>query len=226
MTARSDRPSPDALAAHCDPSPGRKLLSLRRFTAFALVATAGAAPLGVAQADDDAPAKRGENVAIATVEKDGARAFDAKWQVVRQRGGAIEQRNAATATARCTDCRATAIAFQVVVVEGSPSIINPRNEAVAINTECTRCTVYAGARQFVRVVRGPVRFTSAGRSTLRDVRVTLRALEGQELTPAQLTAAVEEQEARVRAVLDEQLVAKDGRRANTGPRDDREADDD
>ena len=74
--------------------------------------------------------------------------------------------NTAQAGARCTDCRATAIAFQVVIVEGQPTQVAPVNKAVAVNDQCTRCVVYAGARQLVRVVDKPVRFTAKGALTL------------------------------------------------------------
>ena len=46
----------------------------------------------------------------------------------------------------------------------------PRNEAVALNAECTRCEVAAEARQFVRVYPQPMRLTGAGMAELAAVR--------------------------------------------------------
>ena len=62
--------------------------------------------------------------------------------------------------------------------------MTPHNRAVAVNDACTRCVVVAEARQFVRVVDEPVKFTDAGRAVLADVRAQLRALEAQDLSLA------------------------------------------
>ena len=82
------------------------------------------------------------------------------------------------------------------------------NLAEAYNVGCTECVVAAHARQFVRVVESPVKLTGAGRAELASVRQELRALEGQDLDFAQIHAAVEAQEARVRSVLANELVLK------------------
>jgi hypothetical protein len=95
-----------------------------------------------------------------------------------------------------------------VLAWGRPNPVVPVNEAVAINLDCTRCVVVAEARQFVRVVDAPVRFTGAGRAELADVRDDLRALARQDLPVGDLHAAVEQQEARVLDVLRNDLVLK------------------
>jgi putative peptide zinc metalloprotease protein len=161
-------------------------------------------PLGSAQA---APGT--ENVATAITEQDESRVFDFAWDVSMQRGdGVVDHVNAATARARCIRCGATAIAFQIVLISGSPATVVPRNTAEAINLECTECVTVAEARQFVRVVPAPVRFTGAGRAILAEVREQLRALEAQNLGIDQLHQAVETQEARVLEVLRSELVLK------------------
>jgi hypothetical protein len=150
-----------------------------------------------------------DNVATAVVSDDGGRAFDFAFEVLTPRGGdVLDNLNAANAGARCTGCRATAIAFQIVLVSGVPDRITPHNRAVAVNDSCTACVVTAEARQFVRVVDQPVKFTDEGRATLADVRQQLRALMGQDLSVAQIHDAVEAQEARVRTVLADEVVAK------------------
>jgi putative peptide zinc metalloprotease protein len=203
-------------------------VSRARSAAALLAVLACVAPAGVAQAGDGGGGgSRDDNVAVATTEQDGARVFDFAWSIRRQRGGVVDQRNVANAAARCTDCRATAIAFQVVLVTGRPDSIAPRNQALAINDQCTRCVVYAGARQFVRIVDEPVRFTGRGRATLMDVRSTLRRLEDAGLTTAELRAAVEEQEGRVRQVLQDEIVPiAGGHDGHVLDRDDRQSDDD
>jgi putative peptide zinc metalloprotease protein len=178
---------------------------MRRLAALAgLLLTCALAPAG-AQA---APAGLHDNVATAIVQTDGAAVSDFAWDVERQRGGNVDQLNSARAAAQCTDCRATAIAFQIVLVSGHADSVTPRNEAVAINRECTRCVAVAEARQFVRVLEAPVRFTGEGRATLADVRRHLRELAGQGLAPADLDAAVEQEEARVLDVLANDVVLK------------------
>ena len=174
----------------------------RRGAAALLTVLACALPAGSAQASPH------DNLAQATIEQDGGRAFDFSWGISTQRGGVVDQSNKAHAAARCTGCEATAIAFQIVLVSGAPSTVAPTNEAVALNLECTECEVVAEARQFVRVVDAPVRITAAGRRELADVRATLRDLEAQDPPIDQLHQAVEAQEARVRQVLNTELVLK------------------
>ena len=177
----------------------------RRYAVAALTVLACALPAGSAQA---AAYHDHDNIAQATIEQDGGRAFDVAWSISKQRGGTVDQSNKAHAAGRCIECEATAIAFQIVLVSGAPSRVAPTNESVAVNLECPRCEVFAAARQFVRVVDKPVRITIAGRRELADVRDTLQALEAQDPPIDQLYLAVEAQEARVRQVLNTELVSR------------------
>jgi putative peptide zinc metalloprotease protein len=182
-------------------------VSRRRRAVAAVALLACAAPFGVAQAGQDDTVNR----AVATTEQDGARVFDFAWSLDRQRGGVVDHDNIANAAARCTDCRATAIAFQIVLASRGATLGSPHNQAVAINDQCTSCVVYAGARQFVRIVNGNnAAFTDEGRATLSDVRNDLRALEGSDLDVNGLIAEVEAQEARVLKVLTEEVVTTSG----------------
>jgi hypothetical protein len=176
----------------------------RRCAAVLTCVVACALPAGSAQA---AAYHDHDNIAQATIEQDGGRAFDFAWSVSRQRGGTVDQSNKAHAAGRCTECEATAIAFQIVLASGTNTVA-PTNEAVALNLECTRCEVVAEARQFVRVTEKPARLTVQGRRELADVRATLTALEAQDPPIDQLHQAVEAQEARVREVLNTELVLK------------------
>jgi len=162
-----------------------------------------ALPFGSAQAADS------ENVATAIIEQDDGRAFDFAWDLDRQRGDdAVDQVNKAEARAHCARCRATAIAFQIVLVHGSPATVVPQNIAEAINEGCTECVAVAEARQFVRVTPQRVKLTAGGRAILSDVRRQLASLEEQKLPIDQLHQAVEAQEARVREVLADDLVLR------------------
>ena len=167
-----------------------------------LVLLACALPAGSAQAG--APTA---NVATATIEQDNGRAFDFAWDIAKQRGGVVDHANKAHAAGRCTDCEATAIAFQVVLASDAERVA-PVNQAVALNQACTECAVVAEARQFVRVVDTPVKLTGRGRSELADVRHDLADLEAQDPPIDQLHQAVEQQEARVREILGRELVVK------------------
>ena len=149
-----------------------------------------------------------DNVASATTETDGTRTSDFAWDVTQQRSGDVDELNSATAAAQCTDCGATAIAFQVVLASGTPQTVAPRNLAVALNDRCTRCVAVAEARQFVRVFDRPVKPTAAGREELANVHQDLRELAGRDLPPAELHAAVEQDAARVQAVLATDVVPK------------------
>jgi hypothetical protein len=178
----------------------------KRTTALLVATIACALPVGSAQADPTT-----ENLASAVIEQDDGRAFDLAWDISRQHGvDVVDHRNEARARASCLRCEATAIAFQIVLVTGTPtpSVVTPVNIADAQNIGCTECVSSAHARQFVRVVPEEVRFTDTGRDILADVRTKLRALEAQQLPADQQYLTVEEQEARVEDVLDHQLVLK------------------
>ena len=196
-------------------------MSRRRRLLVALAVAACAVP-GAAIGEE---IRTQDNIAVAATETDAAREFDFSWEVIRQRRGDVDSRNIANAAARCTDCRATAIAFQVVLAWGDVGAVTARNQAVAINDQCTSCVVYAGARQFVRVVDEPARFTDAGREVLADVRDKLRAIQYGDLSVDEQIAIVEAQEARVLRVILEEVVPLAGEgRLMVEDRDDREAD--
>lgn len=179
-------------------------LNSRRWATFAVALAACVLPLGSAQA-----ASGTDNVATAVIEQDDARAFDVAWDLSVQRGDdAVRHLNSAVARASCMRCGATAIAFQIVIAVGSPATVAPQNMAEAVNVECTECISAAEARQFVRVVPDPVQFTGTGRAVLTDVRDDLAALETWDLPLDQLHREVETQEARVRHVLENELVLK------------------
>jgi len=170
--------------------------------------------------------RKQDNVAVAVTETDGARAFDFSWEVMRQRRGDVDSSNVANAAARCTDCRATALAFQVVLAWGDVGAVTPHNQGVAITDQCTSCVVYAGARQVVVVLSEPARFTGTGRATLADVRNQMRALEGADLTADEQKAITDQQWARVMGVVFEEIEPMDGEgSAMVEDRDEREADD-
>jgi putative peptide zinc metalloprotease protein len=177
----------------------------RRALTCAVLLLACVLPLGSAQAAPDIRPK--DNVALAQIATDAGHDFDFSWEIRKQRGGTVDHLNSAQAYSQCLECGATAIAFQIVLASDS-NVVIPRNEAVAINNECTNCVTVAEARQFVRVYPRAVRITGAGRAVLDDVRTQLDALATQNLDVAALHTAVEAQEARVNEVLANDIVLR------------------
>lgn len=49
----------------------------------------------------------------------------------------------------CTGCRSVAVAVQVVIVEGTPTTIQPQNGAFAVNENCNSCQTFAYAHQYL-----------------------------------------------------------------------------
>ena len=177
-------------------------LAMRRLLTLLAVVVVCVLPFGSAQASGGT-----DNVATATITQDDGKAFDFAWDVYKQNGDdSVLNRNEADATAQCTRCKATAIAFQILLVHGSPNVVVPQNIATAVNDKCTECAVTAEARQFVRVSPEPLRVNGEGRAILQDVRRDLAALEDRDLSVDELHSAVEAQEARVREVLATDLV--------------------
>ena len=92
----------------------------RRMACLLLVAIACALLPSGAQAAD---VRLKDNVATAVAQdEDGTREFELAWDVSKQRGGVVDHLNGAYATAQnCNGCQATANAFQILHVSGSPA---------------------------------------------------------------------------------------------------------
>jgi putative peptide zinc metalloprotease protein len=148
----------------------------------------------------------GNNNAVAINTHDGKSVFSLAFSIVRAGGDSVTNSNIAFAYASCTSCETVAIAFQVVLITGDPSVIAPTNEAVAINYMCTLCTTFADAVQFVISTPGPVTFTSEGWREIAEIRRELEKLRHADLPIDQLAAAVEQLRRRLATVLATQLV--------------------
>jgi putative peptide zinc metalloprotease protein len=174
---------------------------MRRFTALlaALVLALGlaAGAPGAAHAD---------NSAIAINTKDGSSVFRFAFAVRHVMGDVVDETNSAVAYASCTDCHTTAIAIEIILVSGSPSVFTPTNQAIAINYLCNLCETFASAYQFVVQGSGPMHFTADGNRELKDIRNAIRRLRDQDLSPFELQAELDRLIARLQKVLAEQLV--------------------
>jgi putative peptide zinc metalloprotease protein len=147
-----------------------------------------------------------DNAAIAVVTNDQKSVFRFAFKIKPVSGDVVDQYNLAAAYASCTDCRATAIAIEIVLVEGSPHVFTPQNIALAINNQCTRCASYAGAYQIVSQHDGPVHFTAAGRGEIQQVRSEIRSLKKETITPFEIQARLDPLVAELQHVVDTELV--------------------
>src|SRR5256885_76537 len=134
-------------------------------------------------------AAHADNSAIAINTKDGSSVFKFAFAIRHVMGPIVDETNTALAFSSCTDCRTTAIAIEIVLVEGNPTTFTPTNQAIAVNYQCTLCNTFAAAYQFVVQGSGPMHFTHEAMRELRAVRKAIRALEDQNLDPFQLQAA-------------------------------------
>ena len=177
-----------------------RLLSL--LLALALAAGIGAARPAAALAGEG-----GSNDAVAINLKDNSALFKFAWAVRHVMGDVVDQQNNAVAYASCNSCQTTAIAIEIVLVEGSPSNESPVNKAIAINQECNLCDTFATAYQFVINTNGPVHFTEEGIRELHEIRKEIESWGKQGLSNAEIRARLPDLIARIKQVLATQLVA-------------------
>ncbi len=177
---------------------------MRRLIAIAAsILVAGGVAVGAPGA-----ARAQDNAAVAINTKDGGAIFRFAFKIARVGRDVVENTNAAIAYASCTDCQTVAIAIQVVLVTGDPSVVTPQNYAIAINQQCTLCETLASAYQFVFSTGGQVHFTAEGNKTIADLRREFHALkkEAEGLTIAEIQARVQGLVDRLKVVLDNELV--------------------
>ena len=155
-----------------------------------------------------------ETSAVAINTKDGSSVFKLAFSVRRVMNEVVDQQNAAVAYANCESCQTVAISFQLVLVMTDPSVITPENLAVAINEECTLCSTYAGAFQFVFGNGGRIRFTAEGSRELAEIRRELQRLRNAGLSTAEIEARTEELAGRLPQVIATEIVPV----GNGGPR--------
>jgi putative peptide zinc metalloprotease protein len=184
--------------------------AFRRLTlllfAFVLAFATGLARPELARGDDgDDGGRSGDNAAIAINTKSGSSLFKFAFSIREVAGDVVDQTNTAVAYASCEECQTTAIAIQVVLVTGDPSVVTPQNLAVAVNENCTLCETFAGAYQIVLGTGGPVRFTDEGRRRISEIRREIRRLRKEDLSPPELKAQLDTLVGELREVLRTEL---------------------
>jgi hypothetical protein len=176
----------------------------RRLVVLLLALAALAGPIGVARADD--PGCGTANCAVEVNQTDNSALFDFAFAIKHVLGDVVDQENAAVAISSCSSCQTTAIAIEIVLVEGDPTTVTPQNESAAVNAGCTLCDTFAAAYQFVVGTGGPVRFTPDGLHELHDIRKEIESWGKQGLSNEQMRALLPDLITRIKQVLATQLV--------------------
>jgi putative peptide zinc metalloprotease protein len=171
-----------------------------------LLLLALAAVFGPGQALADS-GSGGANSAIAINTKDNSSLFDFAFAIRHVLGDTVDQQNGAVAYASCNSCQTTAIAIEIVLVEGNPTTVSPTNVAIAENVSCTLCDTFATAYQFVIGTNGPVHFNVDGLRELHAIRQEIESWGKQGLTNDQIRALLPDVIDRLKAVLANDLVA-------------------
>jgi putative peptide zinc metalloprotease protein len=156
----------------------------------------------------------GNNSATAINTKDGSSLFKFAFDVTKVMAATVDNTNAAVAYASCTDCQTTAIAIQIVLVEGSPTTYTPTNVALAVNESCNLCDTMASAYQFVVQASGPTRFTPEGQRQLQEIRKAISELGKDDLTNEEIRAKLDPLIVQLQTVLATDLVARGPTRAD------------
>jgi len=181
-----------------------------------------AAPLASAQSNDTSGPQN--NKAQAEARHAGDSVIDLAFSVRETASEVIDDSNSAVAYASCEACRAVAIAFQIVIVQGDPNTVTPTNVAVAVNDQCQGCSTLALAYQFVVGSGEPVEFTEEGLRRLERIRKDFAQLEQEysSLTNEEIKARTDAYAAEIRDILATELVPVDKTSAGNGRRVDRE----
>lgn len=129
----------------------------------------------------------GSNVAGKVNTTDGRTVYAIKLKIVQTASETVDPLNAAVAVNDgCTDCTTVAIAFEGVVVIGSPDSFTPTNLALAYNQDCSGCVAFADAYQQVVQVSTRVRITGEGRRKVAAIRQDLNSLRTSDLSYEQI----------------------------------------
>jgi putative peptide zinc metalloprotease protein len=170
----------------------------RLLTFLAVLTAALAFAPGAALGDDSA--------AVAVNTRDNSTVFRLMFDIQRVMGGTVDSTNTAAAVSSCSSCETVAIAIQVVLATGSPTVVVPENLALAMNIDCNTCQTLADAYQYVYTTGGQVHFTAEGNRQIADIRRQLEQLRNAGLPLAELQARVVELNNQLEQVLLTQLV--------------------
>jgi hypothetical protein len=184
---------------------------MKRLLLVAALALATAVPCATAATADTGGGAN--NVVIVKATADGATQARSHVQVVPVAGDTVASANIAAATATaCTGCRASAVAVQVLLVTGDPSVFTPGNAATAVNAGCNGCGTFAYAWQYVLQTSGPVFLSPTGRLEVLQLQQEIDdAVAASDPTSLdddlRLTAQLDTLTAQLKSVVDSEVQA-------------------
>lgn len=177
---------------------------MKRATIFGFAALVGVLLVPPAFA---ATASAQDNTAVAVNTEDGSSVFQFAFSIKKVANDVVDPTNAAVAYASCEGCETVAVAIQVVLVSGDPSVVAPQNVAVAVNDDCDVCTTLAYAYQFVFGSGDePVHFTKEGKEKLHAVKKAFKELQKQDLPLEVVLPAVNALAQQVNDVVMNEIV--------------------
>lgn len=185
---------------------------MRRLVVLVALALASAVP-SAATATTTATGGGANNVVIVKATADGATQARSHVQVAPVPGDTVASANIADAQATaCTACRASAVAVQVLLVTGDPSVFTPANAATAVNAGCNGCGTFAYAWQYVLQTSGPVFLSPTGRLEVHALEQQIDdAVAASDPTSLdadlQLTSQLDTLTAQLKSVVDSEVQA-------------------
>lgn len=195
------------------------LLLLSLLLALAIAAVSPAAAWAQDE-DDDSGIRPQDNAALAINTEDDSSIFKFAFEIRRVAGEVVDNENVALAYNECERCRSVAVAIQIVLVVGSPSVVTPGNVAVALNYQCTLCESLAMAYQFVIGVPDDFHFSGEAMSEMKRIRNEIRRLRKLDLSIPELKARIDALADRLRVVLKEDIRRHEERKKKRDDGDD------
>jgi putative peptide zinc metalloprotease protein len=98
------------------------------------------------------------------------------------------------------------VAFQVIILTGSPNVVTPANAAVAANGNCTNCDSFAFAYQDVVSTAGPATLSPAGIAALQGIQLRADAIAQSGEPDAQMDAELRTLALEFKADVEQNLV--------------------
>lgn len=187
----------------------------RALAAIALALAVSASVTATAAADGTPQGGGANNVVVARTGTDGDFTAKDRTKVTQTGGVSVTPSNVAVALAdSCTGCRASAVAVQALIFEGSPSVYAPENAAAAVNSNCTSCGTYAYAWQYLVQVDRPFHLSGEARQRIHDLgdqidQITSSIVPASVDDDALLDFQLNGLTAQLRSVIDGEVAAAD-----------------
>src|SRR5437588_4233561 len=147
--------------------------------------------------------------------------MDGKVKLNQIPGPNAGPKNEAFAYSSCTNCDTMAVALEINLISDSARNIQPLNEAVAVNYQCTNCVTYARAIQYDIQVADPTQVPSDVRELMRQMNATMNHIKTSHESflqaLAEVNAVIGEFNELGIYLTDKQLTATDPTTPGAGP---------